>query len=129
MNSGKYIENEKIMMAFLNNVRVTDIATETGLSRSTVARLKRDPDFQHALRVRRTEIVARAVAQMQQNLMGDVAVLESIIQDPDISPQIRLNGVQIILSQISNMIATENHMRNRDANLDPNNFDNQLRIF
>ena len=90
---------EKLISAFLEYVKISDIMRETGLSRNTVTRYRDDPKFQDILNQRRAQMIKSSVRGMQRSLMDCVNVLNRIINDDDISPQVRLNAVQIMLSQ------------------------------
>ncbi len=90
---------EKLISAFLEYDKISDIMRETGLSRNTVTRYRDDPKFQDILNQRRAQMIKSSVRGMQRSLMDCVNVLNRIINDDDISPQVRLNAVQIMLSQ------------------------------
>lgn len=126
MWSKKYADNERVISAFLNNCRTVDIVKDSGLSRTTVNRLQKDPEFLQALRERRTAIVSGAVIKLQQNLSKDVDVLQEIIEDPEISPQVRVNAIQVSLSQLRDWTTTENIMKRLDKLQDPNRPENQF---
>lgn len=90
---------EKLISAFLEYDKISDIMRETGFSRNTVTRYRDDPKFQDILNQRRAQMIKSSVRGMQRSLMDCVNVLNRIINDDDISPQVRLNAVQIMLSQ------------------------------
>lgn len=73
---------------------------KTGISKSRYYRLKADPDFQRLVAERRSELVRDAVMKMESYLSEDVEILQQIIKNPEISPQTRLNGIQLLMNQL-----------------------------
>ncbi len=90
---------ENIIEAFLEHDKISEIMRITGLSRNTLTRYRDDPQFQDILNQRRVQIIRRSVQKMQQSLSDCVNVLNRIINDETISPQIRVNAIQTMLSQ------------------------------
>ena len=101
-----YHEDERVISAFLNHYKITDIMKSTGRSRNTVYRIRNDPRFQKALQDRKDAIIKTAVSRMQSCLLKDIDVLQEIILNPDISPQIRINAIQIKLNQLNSWVTT-----------------------
>lgn len=91
---------ENLITAFLTTFRGSDIMKMTGISRNKYYALKRDPDFMRIVTERRTEIVKEAVLKMESYLNEDVEILQSIIRDPDSSAQIKINGINLMMSQL-----------------------------
>lgn len=102
----KYAENEEIITAFLENYKVADIARVTKLSRTTVRKIRDDPDFQKVLRKRKSEIVAAAVNKMQSHLVEYVSILQSIAYDENNPPQVRVNALQVLMNQLRDWTTT-----------------------
>ena len=102
----KRIFTEDLIAAFLEYDKISDIMRATGLSRNTVTRYRDDPQFQDILNQRRVQIIRRSVQKMQQSLTDCVNVLNRIINDGDISPQIRVNAIQIMMSQCKSWTET-----------------------
>lgn len=98
-----YTEDERIIGAFLTCYRVCDIMREAGISKSTTYKLKNNPDFMAVVQKRKTEIMRAAVNRMQSYLVKDVEILQGIIENDDNAPQVRLNGIQIMLSQLRDL--------------------------
>ena len=90
---------ENIIEAFLEHDKISEIMRITGLSRNTLTRYRDDPQFQDILNQRRVQIIRRSVQKMQQSLSDCANVLNRIINDETISPQIRVNAIQTMLSQ------------------------------
>ena len=102
----KRIFTEDLIAAFLEYDKISDIMRATGLSRNTVTRYRDDPQFQDILNQRRVQIIRRSVQQMQHSLTDCVNVLNRIINNDDISPQIRVNAIQIMMSQCKSWTET-----------------------
>lgn len=96
-----YGRSEKVIRAFLQNVKVVDIAKASGLSRSTVYRLMKDSDFQSALTERRTAMVRTATDQMRQNFLRDVEILQAIAEDPDVNASTRVYACSTLMNQLN----------------------------
>lgn len=97
---------EELISAFLEYDKISDIMRATGLSRNTVSRYRDDSQFQEILNQRRVQIIRRSVQKMQQSLTDCVNVLNRIINNDDISPQIRVNAIQIMMSQCKSWTET-----------------------
>lgn len=100
-----YAQHEKVLSAFLLNYKMTDIIRESGLSRSTVYKLRHDVDFQKALAERKHEILKTATAKLQSYTTSAAETLIEIIGNPENSAQIRLNAINILFSQLGNLTA------------------------
>jgi len=97
---------EELISAFLEYDKISDIMRATGLSRNTVSKYRDDAQFQEILNQRRVLIIRRSVQKMQQSLTDCVNVLNRIIKNDEISPQIRVNAIQIMLSQCKSWTET-----------------------
>lgn len=100
------IYDERVIGAFLNNYRMTDVIRETGLSKNTAYKIRNDPRFQKILQERKDAIIKTAVSRMQNYLLDDIEVLQNIISDPDTAPQIKVNAIQVKLNQLNSWIQT-----------------------
>ncbi len=106
--------SEKVIGAFLSNYKVKDIAAAAGLAVSTVNRYKRDPAFVAILNERRAAIVGAAVDRMNESILQDADVLQSIISDPAVNPAVRVNAINtkwVHLREWKAMIDFENRLR------------------
>lgn len=93
---------EAIVAAFLSSWRPKQIMETAGISKSRYYKLKNDSDFQKVLTERRSEIVRAAVMQMESYLSEDIQILQGIIRDPKTSPQIKINGINLLMTQLNN---------------------------
>jgi len=114
-NKYKYECDEKVISAFLGNFRTADIVRESGLSRTTVQKLKTDPDFQRVLTERRDAVIRASVDKMRTYLLTDVEKLQEIIDDTETSPQTRVNAIQVVLSQLRSWIETDDILKRLEA--------------
>lgn len=93
---------EHIIVAFLSNWKPKEIQAAAHISKSTYYRLKNDSDFQKILTERRSEIIREAVNKMESYLSEDVDILQGIIRDPETSPQVKINGINLLMTQLNN---------------------------
>ena len=110
-----YEQDERVISAFLTNYRACDIVKETGLSKATVYRLRNNQAFQMVIRERKDAILKGAVNKMQSYLVKDVEILQQIIEDPDTAPQVKLNGIQILMNQLRDWTTTTDIIKRIDA--------------
>ena len=94
--------------------KVVDIARVAGLSKETIRKYKRDPEFNAVLNERRAEIVGAAVDRMNESILCDVDVLQEIINNPEVNPAVRVTAINTKWS----------HLREWKSLLD---FDSRLR--
>ena len=86
---------EKLISAFLTEVRPIDIQRAAGIGNTKYYALKRDPEFQRVLTERRTEIIQTAVKNMENNFVKNADTLQAIIDDKEIAPQVRINALRL----------------------------------
>lgn len=110
-----YTENEAVISAFLTNYRMTDVMRETGLSKATVYKIRSDPEFQETIRKRKAAILRAAVNKMQGYLVRDVEILQEIIEDDATAPQVKINGISVMLSQLKDLTQTVDITERLDA--------------
>ena len=91
---------EKLIAAFLTEVRPIDVQRTAGISNTKYYALKRDPEFMRAVSDRRTEIIQTAVRRMENNIVKNADTLQEIIDDKSISPQIRINALRLYGEQL-----------------------------
>lgn len=106
---------EKIIEAFLTYNTNKEIADSLGVSVRTVQNYKKDTELKKILNKRRLEIVNSAIHKMEMSLYSAIEILVSIMKDTTVSPQIRLNAVNMLLSFSKNWIVDKdiNHEREK----------------
>lgn len=114
-----YTEDERVIGAFLNNFRMTDVMKETGLSKNTVYKIRNDPNFQKVLRERKEAIIKTAVNKMQGYLTKDVEILQEIIENPETSAQTKVNAIQTLFNQLRDWTTTTDIMKKLEALQNP----------
>lgn len=114
-----YCEDERVIGAFLNNFRMVDVMKETGLSKTTVYKIRRDPEFQKVIRERKEAILKTAVNKMQGYLTKDVEILQQIIEDPDTSAQTKVNAIQTLMNQLRDWTTTTDILKRLEAIQNP----------
>lgn len=96
--------SEKEVEAFLLYTSNKDIAKAIGKSTRTVIKLKKNEALQNEVKKRREEALKGTINKLQGGLSEAVDVLNEIIKDTSIKPQIRLNAISYLLSACKPMI-------------------------
>ena len=91
---------ESLITAFLTSFKANEIMKVTGISKTKYYRLKNDPDFQKILTDRRSELIREAVLKMESYLSEDVEILQGIIRDQNTKDQVKVNAIQLLMSQL-----------------------------
>ncbi len=91
---------ESLITAFLTSYKPAEIMKLTGISKTKYYRLKNDPDFQKILTDRRSELIREAVLKMESYLSEDVEILQGIIRDQNTKDQVKVNAIQLLMSQL-----------------------------
>ena len=107
--------DERYIAAFLNNYRMVDIMREAGISKTRAYKLRNDPDFMKVVRERKEAILKAAVNKMTATLTGDVETLQKIIDDPETSPQVKINALQVKWNQMREWITTTDIIKRLEA--------------
>lgn len=107
--------SEKVINAFLENDKVVDIMSATGLSRSTIERYRADSKLQRILSERKAVFVEAAVLKMQKTLSESADVLHRIIKNEEISPQVRVNAIQVLFTQCRSWTETADILKRLEA--------------
>lgn len=108
-------QDERVISAFLTNYRAVDIMKETGLSKSTVYKLRNNQKFQKVIKERKQAILKTAVNKMQSYLTKDVEILQAIIEDPETSPQTKINGIRVLMEQLRDWTMTTDIIKRLEA--------------
>lgn len=116
MAKGKdYIQDERIISAFLNNFRMVDVMKETGLSSKTVYKIRNDPMFQKVLQERKDAVLQEAVNKMRGYMTRNVDILQRIIEDPETPAQTKINGIQLMFYTFRDWINTTDLIKRVEA--------------
>ena len=115
MIARKYLEDERVISAFLHSFRMVDVIRETGLSKKTCYKIRNDPEFQKVIRERKEAILKTAVNKMQGYLTKDVEILQQIIEDPETSAQTKVNAIQTLMNQLRDWTTTTDIMKKLEA--------------
>ena len=108
-------QDERVISAFLTNYRAVDIMKETGLSKSTVYKLRNNQAFHKVIKERKQAILKTAVNKMQSYLTKDVEILQEIIEDPETSPQVKINGIRVLMEQLRDWTMTTDIIKRLEA--------------
>lgn len=93
--------SEGLICAFLTSYSPKEIMQTASISKTKYYRLKADADFQKVLTERRSELVREAVLKMESYLSEDVEILQDIIKDPKTSAQVKINGINLLMTQLN----------------------------
>lgn len=94
--------SEKVISAFLEHDKITDIMKATGLSRATIDRYRKDGELQKILTERKAMFIEAAVSQMQAGLTESVEVLRGIIKDKKVNLQARIYAISTLFTACRN---------------------------
>ena len=92
---------EHIVVAFLTHWKAKEIQAAAEISKNKYYELKNDKDFQRILTERRSEFVREAVLKMESYLSEDVEILQTIIRDENTSAQVKVNAINLMMSQLN----------------------------
>lgn len=98
--------DERVISAFLTNYRTVDIIRQSGLSKTTVYKYKNDPSFQKILQKRKEDILKATVNRMQDRLIKDLDVLDTIIDNEETADQVRVNAINTKWNHLREWITT-----------------------
>ena len=93
--------DERWICAFVSAVRREEIMKAAGIGKTRYYRLKADPEFMRIVNERRGDIVREAVMRMESHLAEAVEVLWAVVTKEEVSDQVRLNGINMLLSQFN----------------------------
>lgn len=97
---------EIFITAFLTSYKRIEIMKMANISKSKYYKLKNDAEFQSILTSRRNEIIKEAVLKMEKYLTEDVEILQSIIRKEDTADQVKINGINLLMSQLNQWKST-----------------------
>ena len=109
------LTDEAVISALMENASITSAAKALGVSRGTVSKKLKDPDFQKLWQDVRQATLDTATAALQCATGEAVSVARSTLADSIISPQIRLNAATLILSNALKYTEQGEILRRLDA--------------
>lgn len=98
--------SERVISAFLNNMKTVDIAREAGISETTVRKYRSDPELQRVLNERKRDMITAAVDVMRGFLKEGSEILVTLIRDPETPAQTRVNALNLLFSQLRDWMTT-----------------------
>lgn len=107
--------SETMIEAFLKYDKVVDIMKATNLSRGTIDKYRKDKEFQNVLSERKAVFIEAAVTKMQASLSEGADTLQRIINNEGVSPQVRVNAIQVLFSQCRNWTETADILKRLEA--------------
>ena len=110
-----YCNDERIIGAYINSFRMVDFMREAGISKNYAYKIRNDPRFRAVVRERKDAILKSAVNKMQSYLTKDVEILQEIIENPETSPQVKINAIQTLMSQLREWTTTTDLLKRIEA--------------
>lgn len=98
--SKKY--DERLINAFCQATKRDEIMKLAQIGKIKYYNLRADPDFMKAVNERRADIVKEAVLKMEGFITEDVSRLQEIIRNEETAPQIRVNAINLLMTQLAN---------------------------
>ena len=98
--SKKY--DERLINAFCQATKRDEIMKLAQIGKIRYYNLRADPDFMKAVNTRRADICREAVLRMEGYLSEDVDRLQEIIRNPETSAQVRVNAINLLMTQLAN---------------------------
>ena len=86
-------------------------AKAAGVSRETVFRRLREPDFKKCYDAARQEVLTEATATAQKHIGAALDQMRAIMDDQNVSPQTQLNAAQYIVSATLRLTDTTDTLR------------------
>lgn len=117
--------NEQIIAALLEHGTVSAAARACGISTRTVRERMNERDFQILYQEAKADIVRSAVISIDQKLNGVIDILWSILNSEDVSPAVKIQAGQCLLSHAGKLAArlTDAETANQEANQPRNPWD------
>ena len=97
--SKKY--DERLINAFCQATKRDEIMKLARIGKIKYYNLRADPDFMKAVNQRRADIVKEAVLRMEGYITEDVERLQEIIRSPATKDQIRINAINLLMTQLA----------------------------
>ena len=97
--SKKY--DERLINAFCQATKRDEIMRLAKIGKIRYYNLRADPDFMKAVNERRADIVKEAVLRMEGYITEDVERLQEIIRSPATKDQIRINAINLLMTQLA----------------------------
>ena len=86
-------------------------AKAAGVSRETVFRRLREPDFKKRYDTARQEVLTEATAAAQKNVGAALDKMRAIMDDENASPQVQLNAAQYLVNATLRLTDTTDTLR------------------
>lgn len=93
---GMRITDEQIVAALLSSQNNRKAAQALGMTERSLYRRLQSEELQRKLRDAQNTLVDDAVSEMKQNLSAATAVIVSVMNNNEFSPQVRINAADMI---------------------------------
>lgn len=98
--SKKY--DERLINAFCQATKRDEVMRLAKIGKLKYYHLRADPDFMKAVNERRADIVKEAVLKMEGFITEAVSRLQEIIRNEETAPQIKVNAINLLMTQLAN---------------------------
>lgn len=105
----------RLLAALLEESTITKAAERAGMTRATVYKYLKDPEFKAELDRRRGECVNDAVRYLQSKFAVCNETLIKIIESKDVSSQVKINAINAVYANCKNMSETADFMSRLEA--------------
>lgn len=96
-------KKEGFLKALMENSTISNAIVQAGISKYTAYKYLNDEDFKNELARLKAEVMSEAVTYLQGKLSRCSEVLMDIVNDPEISPQIRINAINSVFTNTKAM--------------------------
>lgn len=93
--------DERLISAFCQATKRDEIMKLAQIGKVKYYKLRADPDFMKAVNERRADLVREAVLHMEGYITEDVDRLQEIIRNPKTKDQIRINAINLLMTQLA----------------------------
>lgn len=100
------VQNEALCLLAAGYSR-DEVATKTGVSKSTINRWATEPDFKKMLRNAVTRVYDAAIAELVSGSRQAAKELKEIITDPDTPKRVKVSAIQVLLTTAAKVKESE----------------------
>lgn len=99
----KRISNEIIIIALLEQGSIRAAASALGIGEATIYKRMKNETFMQQYKEAKAECIKAATTRLQRISLLAANTLESIMNDEEVTPQVRLNAANAALSHVVKM--------------------------
>lgn len=107
-HGAKFDKAEQAVAALLSHRSIEDAAREVGISRNTLMRWMKEPEFQTKCREARRTVFSHAIGRLQDSAGAAATTVLRIMLDPNAPAHTRLRAAEVVLEQAAQAGEIEN---------------------